>query len=353
MSINASDSRIVPELEDLEPANLKELAQLEHPELYDLKRLMVRYYNTSSPGMRPAIREELTHMLLSNEFPYVHPGTPLEQFLRYKKADKAFKGRKFDCDNSNATCDLTFQLYRCLWGWPDALMSDAEAENRPTQGRLSSWGEMAFGGDTMNSVATILGMYRRAFPSRDPEPVFSVFAQLTHCIGNLVLVPYGFNRGRYGKTKDFWDASLAWLRRDGFQAMRPENFTKYINFFFLWDYVSLDGNGGYQVKPLFGGRERLDRESRWAEIKPEEIPGFCDTVCNCIRRRGKFMALLLYLNTHQELKSVSNSFRAYLQGEDFLLRAHENGFQVACNQLKRVLAEADADPVLVRRLAGI
>ena len=113
------------------------------------------------------------------------------------------------------------------------------------------------------------------------------------------------------------------------------------------------GNGGYQVKPLFGGRERLERENSWAEIKPEEIPGFCDAVCDCIRRRGKFMALLLYLNTHQELKSASKAFRAYLQGDDFLLKAHQNGFQVACNQLKRVLAETDADPGLARRMEGI
>ena len=48
MSINASDSRIVPELEGREPESLNELAQLERPVLYDLKLLMVRYYNTSS-----------------------------------------------------------------------------------------------------------------------------------------------------------------------------------------------------------------------------------------------------------------------------------------------------------------
>ena len=87
-------SRIVPELEDLEPANLKEFAQLEHPELYDLKRLMVRYYNTGSPRMRQSVREELAHMLRSNEFPYVCSGTSLEQFWRYKRAYKEFRGQK-------------------------------------------------------------------------------------------------------------------------------------------------------------------------------------------------------------------------------------------------------------------
>ena len=65
------------------------------------------------------------------------------------------------------------------------------------------------------------------------------------------------------------------------------------------------------------------------------------------------MALLLYLDTHRELKFASKSFPTYLQGEDFLLRAHENGFQVACSQLERMLAKTDADPVLVRRLEGI
>lgn len=344
-------SRIVPELEDLEPANLKEFAQLEHPELYDLKRLMVRYYNTGSPRMRQSVREELAHMLRSNEFPYVCSGTSLEQFWRYKRADKEYKGKKFDCDNSNATCDMTFELYRCLWGWPDGLMSKTCEENRQAQGRLSTWGERVFGGDTMNSVATTLGLYRKAFPERDPESVFSAFAQLTHCIGNFILVPYGFNRGRYGKTNDFWDASLTWLQRDGFQSLRPEDFTRYINFFYLWDYVSLDRNGDYQVKPLFGGQERLSNENLWAEIKPEEIPGFCDTVCACIRRRGRFMALLLYLNTHQELKPVGQAFLNYIQGETFLQQAHGDGYAASLQILRTLLPDRIEDDVLATRLS--
>lgn len=353
MSTKTVHFPIVPELEDQEPENLRELSEQKRPELYDLKRLMVRYYNTGSPRMRQSVREELAHMLRGNEFPYVCPGTPLEQFWRYKRADKEYGGKKFDCDNSNATCDLTFQLYLCLWGWPDGLMSEAEADNRHTKGRLSTWGERVFGGDTMNSVATTLRIYRRAFPECDPAPVFDTFAQLTHCIGNFILVPYGFNRGRYGRTNDFWDASLTWLQRDGFQGLEPENFTKYINYFYLWDYVSLDENGGYRVKPLFGGGQRLEQEELWAEIKPEEIPGFCDAVCDCIRRRGRFMALLLYLNTHQELKPVSQAFLNYLQEETFLQQAHGDGYAAALQVLRALLPDRIEDSVLATRLSSL
>ena len=359
MAANIMYSPIVPELADREPENLKEFAALDHPELYDLKRLMVRYYNISVPGMRSSTKETLAQMLRTNEFPYVHEGSSLEQFLRYRKADRDFAGKKFDCDNSNATCDITYQLYRCLWGWPDGKAGSwvpmdiltARSENMVSQGRLFTWGNTFFGGETMNSVSTTLRIYQDALAKPPASEIFASFAQLTHCIGNLVLVPYGLNRGRYGITRDFWDASLTWLQRDGFQDLKPENFIKYVNFFYLWDFVSGVGKDYYQVKPLFGSVDRLSDRKRWAEIKPEEIPGFCNTVCRCIRRRGKFMAMLLYLNTQDKLKQVSHMFSAFLQGEDFLQKVHANAYQTVCSELKRLLDETEnQDDILRKRI---
>lgn len=38
--------------------------------------------------------------------------------------------------------------------------------------------------------------------------IFNTFAAYTHCLANMILVPKGYNSGRYRRTKDFWDLSL-------------------------------------------------------------------------------------------------------------------------------------------------
>ena len=65
------------------------------------------------------------------------------------------------------------------------------------------------------------------------------------------------------------------------------------------------------------------------------------------------MALLLYLNTHQELKPVSQAFLNYLQGETFLQQAHGDGYATALQELRALLPDRIEDSVLATRLSSL
>ena len=140
------------------------------------------------------------------------------------------------------------------------------------------------------------------------------YAKLTGCLGNFVLVPKGFNayRGLASAIKDYWDLSLHELRYDrsgqGWLDQVDMPFNKYINLFFLWDYVSGKKNEGYRVRPLFKSHEAiLMREKmvlpRKAEPSNEDGEGasddfseFTKNANRCILRRGAFMSTMLRIS---------------------------------------------------------
>ena len=208
---------------------------------------------------------------------------PIERYLAYKstgvKVDKdkqnLSNAEKFclhslntygdipDCDGSDGKNVLTLDVYKKLWNWEKEYYSSGVISTPNFQGE--------FGGDTMNSMQTTfnalmgyalsksensnLRQYQKNnysfmdclqiycnYPKEllfelQKEPDFIRFADLYHTIGNMVLVPRRFNSGRYGKTFDFWDSSLVWLKNDGFSygnqlLFDKRNFTKYINYFY-------------------------------------------------------------------------------------------------------------------------
>ena len=135
------------------------------------------------------------------------------------------------------------------------------------------------------------------------------YAELTGCLGNFVLVPKGFNgyRGLAGTIRDYWDLSLHELRCDrsgqGWLDQVDMPFNKYINLFFLWDYVSGKKNGGYRVRPLFKSHEAiLMREKmvlpRKADGKgaSDDFSEFTKKANRCILRRGAFMSAMLRIS---------------------------------------------------------
>jgi hypothetical protein len=85
------------------------------------------------------------------------------------------------------------------------------------------------------------------------------FAHLTHCLGNLTLVPKGFNSARYSKTKDYWDLSLGLLKdkwgRWETDDILPsaKDFKEYAKGYFM-EEIYLDPDGEYL--PLFNSHKR-------------------------------------------------------------------------------------------------
>lgn len=218
--------------------------------------------------------------------------------------------RLFDCDSWNGSNDLMDEIYDRLW-----------------RNKMDKWGCSSsrdkFGGDTMNSFATTFNAfsneesyeksfraYKESKENREAvDKVLGDYAKLTGCLGNFVLVPKGFNgyRGLAGTIKDYWDLSLHELRCDrsgqGWLDQVDMPFNKYINLFFLWDYVSGKKNGGYRVRPLFKSHEAiLMREKmvlpRKADGKgaSDDFSEFTKKANRCILRRGAFMSTMLRIS---------------------------------------------------------
>ncbi|MBD5083996.1 MAG: hypothetical protein HDT33_02740 [Clostridiales bacterium] len=269
--------------------NIKDFLKLEHPESFDFK--------------------DLERDLKSK-------GCDFEKWLTYKTSPKSF-----DCD----CCTLALTIYRFLWGGGN--IADG---NRFWQ--LDIFENREFGGDTMNSMAatliTYIGQHEKrnalvpqkgrmsltkihdGFQRREENPnvwkdflenglPWGDFARNVGCIGNFVLTPRTFNMYRNRAARDCWDLSLELLRKGdtclyGDDIWRKKDYEKYINFFFLWDYVDDTG----EPIALF---ER-EGEKKLPQVKDENNDfRFMDNAfqvflegVNCrIERRGIFMAAML------------------------------------------------------------
>lgn len=295
----------------------------EKPEEYDFKRNMYGYYQRHEENVRKKLGDQAYKEFMDG-MPYeIEEKSCIEEWLSYKIADaKWIEGKRFDCDNSNATCILTRLIYVLLWNW--GTKNDDEM-SQP----LMLFEDKKFGGDTMNSFATTFNEYmsvvanNATFTKNIAKMFFETgmefwqeeigeefwerwnkFARNTQCIGNFVLVPYYFNGGRSGKTKDYWDLSLDLLRNNDGKNMdfitdkkrqinwSKKDFNRYINLFFLWDYVKcddLDENGSPKSRWLF------DRKWKESLLPQEQIDfqNFLDNVNKRIERRSLFMVAML------------------------------------------------------------
>lgn len=220
-----------------------------------------------------------------------------------KKNDENEKNvRLFDCDSWNGSNDLMDEIYDRLW-----------------RNKMNESLRDKFGGDTMNSFATTFNAfsgkesYEESFDDykekKESYDVLREYAKLTGCLGNFVLVPKGFNgyRGLAGTIRDYWDLSLHELRCDqsgqGWLDQVDMPFNKYINLFFLWDYVSGKKNGGYRVRPLFKSHEAILMREKMVLPRKADVEGASDDFSEftkkanrCILRRGAFMSTMLRIS---------------------------------------------------------
>lgn len=256
-----------------------------------------------------------------------------------------------DWDGWDGKCELAVDLYEQLWGWREGEQRRYSSLFR----KVNPFGLM--GGDTLNSVQTTMNcyleelkdeqeIYRQQLLPNPKDPTKSGkasirfclqlyrlfgkdfirqlagkdelyrFVQLTHTMGNLVLVPAGYNgyRGRAKQMRDYADLSLFNLLHncDGKseelwgedEETRKGNVTKYINFSFLWDYVEKGADGAYHVQPLCDSHRR--KMETWAATetwdeknvlpKKEEMEEMCRNINSRVIRRGRFMSMMLEIS---------------------------------------------------------
>lgn len=277
----------------------------------------------------------------------------LISFLNYKGLPKFCD---FDCDGTIRKNYLKQgyyswfprEIYRTLWNWQDLCrVKDVEFKYATIRQFAVSCYERdkQMGPDTMNSfwitfsaylIANHSDTYRwnnfkntvffkegengkqrdradriKELIENDERYVGSEkikeLAALTHTVGNLVLVPAGYNgyRGTQPCIKDYFDLSLDNLiySRDGNHYLgedsktRKRNYIKYINTFFLWDYV--DEN--YEPVPLCEShKKQLEIQQRTGRLEAkgvlpekEEIDNLCNHITVKIRSRGLFVIAML------------------------------------------------------------
>ncbi len=279
-----------------------------------------------------------------------------------------------DCDGSDGRNLLTLDIYKKLWNFEKGYYSFGTISLPNFQGE--------FGGDTMNSMQTIFSVLMKFtlkksdnsklkhyqknnysfldclniycdYPQEfifelQKTPEFVRYANLYHTLGNMVLVPKRFNSGRYKKTFDFWDSSLVWLKSNGYSygnqlMFNKSDFTKYINYFFLWDYVECV-NGEYRIKPLFDSHNNIemgnvDNTSLWSNIADElNLKQFLSNACKNIKKRGVFMSILIRLkgSCNSNLKTLADDYFNIIQG-DFINAVHTDGYNDALMILLHLL----------------
>lgn len=288
-----------------------------------------------------------------NELRPLSGDSALVNFLKYKGLPKFCD---FDCDGTVRKNYLKQgfyswfprEIYRTLWNWQDLCRTeDVEFKFYTIKqfGKSCYESKMQMGPDTMNSfwitfsaylIANYSNTYRwnnfkntvffkdgdngrqrdradriKALIEADEDYIHSEmikeFAKWTNTVGNLVLVPAGYNgsRGIQPCIKDYFDLSLenlvcgwdenCYLGEDS--RTRKQNFIKYINTFFLWDYVDIN----YEPIPLCESHKKqmeMQRATRKLEAKgvlpeKEEIDVLCGNINVRIQSRGLFVNAML------------------------------------------------------------
>jgi hypothetical protein len=247
---------------------------------------------------------------------------------------------------------LSRELYRKLWGWED-FAKDYEKDNLGRYGFVTfdKFGRLELGPDTMNSAQTTLNrvveiceicedekikeqkkgkisikFMLELFSKEDSQKALigcldsvgelKKFLNLYHTLGNFVLVPAYFNGYRASQVNDYWDKSLTllktknevWMSRENKEILWNKNlYTKYVNYFFLWDY-----NEEYSPKIVSNIQCKDDLEN------------FLETTCRNILRRGNFMVAMLKIQKinpeyySQLIKNIFNTENLYQNYEEVM-----------------------------------
>ena len=123
------------------------------------------------------------------------------------------------------------------------------------------------------------------------NPQFQEFARLTHTIGNVTIVPKGFNTTRGTYAYDYWDYALASLK-DSLSTIDGKLWRNYVTAYHYEEYV--DTTTDYAVLPLWPNhltnqhfKTRYDADQLLIPQNEKQIQTFLETVNKKIKNRGE------------------------------------------------------------------
>ena len=243
-------------------------------------------------------------------------------------------------------------IYYTLWGKkislgePEIIKSEKDIfiyENgweRFSKSYLFAEEKLLLGGDTMNTIASYRSEIKK-FKNLGKENSDKVdeLCRVVHQLGNFVLVPAYFNgfRGLDEDINDCMDSSLCYLKKYNFEleeriqlklskeekkafvkghfaGWESKNFNKYINIFFLWDYVYANEDKYYvrNLKCDSKGEDGIiskdDNELKY-KVTSENINIYIENAKVAILRRSKFMAAMLMLAVEFKEESYKEEWK--------------------------------------------
>lgn len=288
----------------------------------------------------------------------------IKRWLDYKYGDG-----KVDLDDTKLDypCWHMRAVYNILWGskelcdykngwgkFRSTFIFDVDKDEK----------QLLMGGDCMNTIAQPIEHYlgiicEKKYANGDEKYTeltevlnkngFSKICKIGHYLGNFCLVPAYFNkwRGLKGnKIYDYWDRSLLELKhfkskdsklkdkydsefcfedkillnnsktitseeaKKQFRGLIKEEFTRYINTMFLWDYVGIEkdesGKDAYRIKSIikcdwskddinaiYLQEDSMDTSYKIEKSKSTEKDNFLNNFERVVKRRGIFMAAML------------------------------------------------------------
>lgn len=146
--------------------------------------------------------------------------------------------------------------------------------------------------------------------TQDDREMWNQYARYTHTLGNFVLVPKYFNNYRKSIVSDYWVSSLCllkdkddnkmWTTRWGNVKWKKEFYSKYINTFFLWEYVD---------------SENISL-SEFPDNTLIEARRFVERTIKLIKRRGCFMVAMLRIALGINLDGKVETLKYTYNGKD-------------------------------------
>lgn len=239
-----------------------------------------------------------------------------------------------DLDDSGGKSPFMRVIYYILWGKrfdededTKVFTSFSKSYVFPFIKNSSAKVPLPLGGDTMNTIK----YYQKQIENLKKQNGSEVdeLCKMAHRIGNFVLVPAYYNGQRGGL--DRFDIGLYKLKAGGYYNFRKglnrlwarskgideeekekrrevvnnrfedwsvEDFERYINVFFLWDYVKPDSNKKYQIKSIKSEILKLltkEEMEKGIEISAEEIGTYIRNATKYISKRSIFMAGMLMI----------------------------------------------------------
>ena len=322
----------------------------------------------------------------------------------YVRWNKWKKKKGIDLDDSNNAYGKSNPfmrgIYYILWGKRIDLRNNQNKE-KDIGVYENGWGKFSksylfdeekllLGGDTMNTIASYrsnIEQFRNI--SKENSDKVDELCRKVHQMGNFVLVPAYFNNYRGVLNKDIndcMDSSLCYLKKNNFEfkeRLRLRNskksskeekkafaiehfagwesrkFSKYINIFFLWDYVYAKDNEYYvrNLKLDSKGEHRIefknDNELQY-KVKDENVGIYIKNAETAISRRSIFMTAMLMLAVEFKEESykeewtdwhVSGIYKEIVE-KIFLKDTVYEDFNSVINKVKEIIQGKQCEEVI-------